>query len=959
MKKLKLLLPILFFNLLVNSQVGQINQINIVSFTVKNTLPGTIDSWISTPAALVLVAQKVPGARVLEPRLVIQIRSGAAIICGNNPANARPVDPFDVRTFNTADLTGMLINCHELKAGTYTICAQFFNVDKVPISREVCKEFKVEDAATEYSPPTLITPENEKKFTPQELQGVVMFRWTPLVPKPKEPVTYRLRVWQLMQGQNGNQAMRSNQPVVSKDVDNITQTTVNSLYTGPCKPPYLCDFIWNVQALNRNGKPMGNNNGTSEPYTFSVKEESSKGPVNSFPEDKKIFNPEEVKQSVTFRWTALVPKPQEPVTYRIKVWQLMEGQNSTQAMRSNQPIVTKEVTDMTAAVVSGLYTGPCKPPYLCDFIWSIEAVTRDGTIARTSEPIVFSIKEESAKGLVNSFPKDKRNFNPEEVKQSVTFRWTKLVPKPREPVTYRIKVWQLMEGQNSTQAMRSNQPVVTKEVTDITEAAVSGLYTGPCKPPYLCDFIWNVEAVMRDGTIAGTSEPTVFSVKEESSKGLVNVFPEDKKKMKSEEAKQAVTFRWTALVPKPNEPTTYRLKVWQLMQGQNGTQAMRTNKPVATKEVTDITEVAVDNLYTGPCKPPYLCDFIWNVEAVTRDGRTGGTSEPTVFKIGSNDIDIQIDSVYISCCGSNGMQNVYIKLKNNLTNTVKITQLNIDKVNGVTNVISITGLSPVLPVNIAGNGSQVFTGTIKCIDSARTIRFFVRAEDALDNAITETEVETDTLQCPCDPCRILDVEVKDDKLTTVSSSNEITLSGILSGLDPNKVKKVTIELVYFNITQTGDSNCAKCAQNKEWGNFIPPASHSFGGFSNPVLNAGNFGRLWTWISKSEKVCNDGGTGDGGHNDGTKASCATCGSTPVPDNRNVAPDPNQKANIIIQPGPGIPKGNGFSLPIAIPGGPALSCCGDKIKICIRYTWWDFCCHACDVIKCYEIERKPIK
>ena len=34
---------------------------------------------------------------------------------------------------------------------------------------------------------------------------------------------YRLKVWQLMQGQSGSQAMRTNQPIVTKDVDNISQ----------------------------------------------------------------------------------------------------------------------------------------------------------------------------------------------------------------------------------------------------------------------------------------------------------------------------------------------------------------------------------------------------------------------------------------------------------------------------------------------------------------------------------------------------------------------------------------------------------------------------------------------------------------------------------------------------------------------------------------------------------------
>src|SRR5262245_28104023 len=142
MKKLKLLALLFTTALVAQSQVGQINQINIVNFTVKNTLPSTIDGWLSTPGALVMTAQKVPGASIKEPRLVVQIRNNGVFLCGNQPANPKQVDPFDVRVFTTADLTGILAGCRELKAGNYTICAQFFNIDRVPISREVCRDFK-------------------------------------------------------------------------------------------------------------------------------------------------------------------------------------------------------------------------------------------------------------------------------------------------------------------------------------------------------------------------------------------------------------------------------------------------------------------------------------------------------------------------------------------------------------------------------------------------------------------------------------------------------------------------------------------------------------------------------------------------------------------------------------------------------------------------------------------------
>jgi hypothetical protein len=121
----------------------------------------------------------------------------------------------------------------------------------------------------------------------------------------------------------------------------------------------------------------------------SVKSEStSQAKVQTVPETQFSLN---APDPVTFRWTPVVPKPQEPVTYRLKVWQLMQGQNSTEAMRTNQPIVTKDVADISEVTVSSIYTGPCRPPYLCEFIWSVEVLKAPSTGAAgaagaTAEP---------------------------------------------------------------------------------------------------------------------------------------------------------------------------------------------------------------------------------------------------------------------------------------------------------------------------------------------------------------------------------------------------------------------------------------------------------------------------------------------------------------------------------------------------------------------------------------------
>jgi hypothetical protein len=297
MKKLTLLLCCCFLWV---AAICQISQIKIINLQVKNVLPAKTDDWRAVPAALILTAQKPPGIEVKEPGMVLQIKSNGAFICGNTVSTAIAISPFEIKTFSSVELTGMLGNCSQLKEGSYQICVQFFNADRIAISNEVCKEFRVESAkANSYTAPALISPENGKVFSADNMKRPLNFRWTPVVPKP-QTIIYRLKVWQLMQGQSGSQAMRSNPPIVTKDCDNITQAVISGIYTGPCRPPYLCDFVWQVQAVDKEGRPMGGNNGLSEAFSFSVSNNASgevidtpptcATPVINFPENGKAFN---------------------------------------------------------------------------------------------------------------------------------------------------------------------------------------------------------------------------------------------------------------------------------------------------------------------------------------------------------------------------------------------------------------------------------------------------------------------------------------------------------------------------------------------------------------------------------------------------------------------------------------------------------------------------------------------
>lgn len=118
------------------------------------------------------------------------------------------------------------------------------------------------------------TEDSNSVLSESDAKKPITFRWSQATPQGGGPVTYRLRVWQLMEGQNGTQAMRSNKPVTEKSVTNTTETSVQGILTGPCKPPYLCDFVWGVQAFNAAGNPIGNTESTNG-GRFSVAQSSN------------------------------------------------------------------------------------------------------------------------------------------------------------------------------------------------------------------------------------------------------------------------------------------------------------------------------------------------------------------------------------------------------------------------------------------------------------------------------------------------------------------------------------------------------------------------------------------------------------------------------------------------------------------------------------------------------------
>lgn len=275
LKRLAITVLLIMYSILANAQLSP--QVNILSFAVKPILPADVDSWITIPAAIILVVQAGPQTNGLV-KPVFTVKQGSGRVCGNTNSTATAISITPTHNFTTSEIVGSLSSCPQLQAGNYTLCVQFFNEDNREVSKEVCKQFRVEDAVQNNycNPPQNIIPTNNKIFTEKDFLIPKVFTWTPFITTIKTPIIYRLTVWEIEEGQGEAQAIYDNFSVLQEDVKGLTRYT--------SKPSTWerrnATYVWRVEALDQEGKPMCKTN-ISEPTQFSVLLKEAEEPTDS------------------------------------------------------------------------------------------------------------------------------------------------------------------------------------------------------------------------------------------------------------------------------------------------------------------------------------------------------------------------------------------------------------------------------------------------------------------------------------------------------------------------------------------------------------------------------------------------------------------------------------------------------------------------------------------------------
>lgn len=309
MKKIFLLAAICFVT---KTSLAQFN----TQLVVIPNPPGALADWDNKTLTYMVAGG---GAGLVAPVLIkttIKTVSGevvatknlakaATFIAGQNNLvlYVGDVMPLDIMVFNgsyksSMDKTG------KLPSGSYQLCVQLVNpTDYRIMSEERCRIFNL----AAYQLPIPVMPANEMILDLEKAQSVITFRWTPVTPNTGMMLTYRVTVFEILPGQTAMQALRSNLPLLAKDVVGTTQyiwqpqlgmtacckgdpdfdlrmkDTIRKTGNPDLEPDVLVRagteedayaFIWTLQTFDSRGRPFGDGNvngdGISEPNVFFV-----------------------------------------------------------------------------------------------------------------------------------------------------------------------------------------------------------------------------------------------------------------------------------------------------------------------------------------------------------------------------------------------------------------------------------------------------------------------------------------------------------------------------------------------------------------------------------------------------------------------------------------------------------------------------------------------------------------
>jgi hypothetical protein len=121
----------------------------------------------------------------------------------------------------------------------------------------------------EYIRPSILYPSDGSTVSAAEFEKSIQLKWTAVTPPPPGPVVYHIKIYEIIDGQQPEQAIRVNKAVFDKNITSNTQLSFSKARSDNPKTSQS-KYTWTVQATDQAGKPYGANNGTSTQASFMI-----------------------------------------------------------------------------------------------------------------------------------------------------------------------------------------------------------------------------------------------------------------------------------------------------------------------------------------------------------------------------------------------------------------------------------------------------------------------------------------------------------------------------------------------------------------------------------------------------------------------------------------------------------------------------------------------------------------
>ncbi|MDZ4758203.1 MAG: hypothetical protein SGJ10_08700 [Bacteroidota bacterium] len=273
-----------------------------------------------------------------------------------------------------------------------------------------------------------------------------------------------------------------------------------------------------------------------------------------------------------------------------------------------------------------------------------------------------------------------------------------------------------------------------------------------------------------------------------------------------------IIFRWTPVIPSPREIVTYRLKVFEVMDGQDYITAIRSNQAIIEKDYKGVYQTQWPNDYP---LPEVGKKYAWTVTPMDGEDRQlvdgYGFAQPFWFNIVTQYI-IELDSFVVKCTDTPG-QYTFSYIITNLNNSTAVFQ-NISVYSSTPGGATISSFSPPLGTPIAPSGGTLtVTGIISASPSLSNICIKTKIQKLGDPGKNAEDYLCDSnVTCKCDAC--------DSKYFTLAAPapNQIDINNNTISLvqpvtittsPPKTIKTIKADLVYFEMVPENDL-CIPC-----------------------------------------------------------------------------------------------------------------------------------------------------